>query len=121
MLTASIQTLGVQVVVIILPSIGRSLDVPSSRQQWIVSAYSLTFGCFLLLFGRIADVYGKRLVFLAGSAFFTMASVLCPVMPSEIPFDIFRGFQGIASAASMSSALGILGQTFKAGKYKNYA
>jgi MFS family permease len=42
-------------------------------------------------------------------------------MPSEIPFDIFRGLQGLASAASMSSALGILGQTFKPGKYKNYA
>lgn len=115
------QTLGVQVVVIILPSIGRALDVPSSRQQWIVSAYSLTFGCFLLLFGRIADVYGKRLTYLAGSAWFTTASILCPFMPTEIPFDVFRGFQGLASAASMSSALGILGQTFGPGKYKNYA
>lgn len=106
---------------IILPSIGRALNVPSSRQQWIVSAYSLTFGCFLLLFGRIADVFGKRLVFLAGSAWFTIVTVLCPFLPNEIGFDVFRGLQGLASAAMMSSALGILGSTFKPGIYKNYA
>jgi MFS family permease len=104
-----------------LPSIGRALNVPSSRQQWIVSAYSLTFGCFLLLFGRIADVYGKRLVFLVGSAWFTFVTIICPVMPNEIAFDVFRGLQGLASAATMSSALGILGATFKPGKYKNFA
>jgi hypothetical protein len=74
-----------------------------------------------LLFGRIADVYGKRLVFLAGSAWFTIVTIVCPFMPNEIAFDVFRGLQGLASAATMSSALGILGATFKPGKYKNYA
>lgn len=107
--------------VIILPSIGKDLGVPSSRYQWIVSAYSLTTGCSLLLCGRIADVYGKRLVFIIGSIWFTIVSIATPFMPNEIAFDVFRGFQGIGSAAAMSSALGILGNSFNPGKAKNYA
>ena len=75
----------------------------------------------MLLFGRIADVYGKRITFLVGSSMFMAASIICPFMPTDIPFDVFRGLQGISSAASMSSALGILGHTFSPGKYKNYA
>ncbi|KAG7146771.1 Low affinity ammonium transporter like protein [Verticillium longisporum] len=61
-------TMSLQAVVIILPAIGSDLDIPEQRLQWIVSAYSLAFGCFLLLWGRIADIYGKRLIFVAGSA-----------------------------------------------------
>jgi len=65
---AFLNTLSNQAVVIILPTIGRDLNIPAARQQWIVSAYSLTFGCFLLLWGRIADVIGKKKVFIWGSA-----------------------------------------------------
>ena len=57
---AFLNTLSNQASVIILPTIGRDLDIPAPRQQWIVSSYSLAFGCFLLLWGRLADVYGKR-------------------------------------------------------------
>jgi MFS family permease len=116
------QTLGVQAAVIILPSIGKALDIPDSRQQWIISAYSLTFGCFLLICGRIADVHGKRLVFIAGSAWFTAVSVAIPFAPNEITFDILRGLQGLGAAANVPTALGILGQTIPSGtKAKNYA
>jgi MFS family permease len=52
-----------QAVVIILRTVGRDLDILAARQQWIDSAYSLTFGSFLLLWGCIADVYGKKQVF----------------------------------------------------------
>jgi MFS family permease len=108
--------------VIILPSIGKALNIPDSRQQWIVSAYSLTFGCFLLICGRIADVHGKRLVFIAGSLWFTAISVAIPFSPNEITFDVLRGLQGLGAAANVPTALGILGQTIPSGsKAKNYA
>ncbi|CAK7562476.1 MAG: hypothetical protein SEPTF4163_000322 [Sporothrix epigloea] len=116
-----INTLSVQAVVIILPSIGRDLAIPDSRLQWVVSAYSLTFGCFLMLWGRIADVFGKKAIFVAGSAWFTATMVANPFIPNEIVFDMFRGLQGLGAAANVPTAIGILGTTFPPGKAKNYA
>ncbi|KAF2203352.1 MFS general substrate transporter [Delitschia confertaspora ATCC 74209] len=118
---AFLNTLGVQAAVIILPTIGRDLGIPDSRQQWIVSAYSLTFGCFLLLWGRLADVYGKRLIFIWGSLWITISSIILPFVPNEIGFDVFRGLQGLGAAAMVPTAIGILGVTFPPGKAKNYA
>jgi MFS family permease len=114
-------TLSNQAVVIILPTIGRDLDIPAARQQWIVSAYSLTFGCFLLLWGRIADVIGKKKVFIWGSAWVCLTTLVCPFIPNEIGFDVFRGLQGLGAAANVPTAIGILGVTFPPGKAKNYA
>ncbi|OAA71602.1 efflux protein [Cordyceps fumosorosea ARSEF 2679] len=118
---AFINTLSAQSVVIILPAMGKSLDIPDSRLQWIVSAYSLTFGCFLLLWGRIADIFGKRFIFIAGSIWVTLATALNPLMPNEISFDLFRGLHGLGAAANVPTAIGILGVTFPPGKAKNYA
>lgn len=81
--------------VIILPTIGCDLSIPDTRLQWIVSAYSLTFGCFLLLWGRIADIYGKRRMFIFGSAWFAMTMLVNPFLPNEIAFDLFRGLSGL--------------------------
>ncbi|KAK2613115.1 hypothetical protein N8I77_000044 [Diaporthe amygdali] len=114
-------TLSGQAVVIVLPTIGREIGIPDSRQQWIVSAYSLAFGCFLLLWGRIADLYGKRKIFVLGSGWVAITLAVNPVIPNEIAFDLFRGFQGIGAAANVPTALGILGTTFPPGKAKNYA
>ncbi|KAF2193686.1 MFS general substrate transporter [Zopfia rhizophila CBS 207.26] len=118
---AFINTLGIQAAVIILPTIGRHLDIPESRQQWIISAYSIAFGCFLLLWGRLADVYGKRLIFIWGSVWITVTSLMVPFMPNEIGFDVLRGLQGLGAAAIIPTGIGILGVTFPPGKAKNYA
>ncbi|KAM0665817.1 hypothetical protein ACQRIU_000818 [Beauveria bassiana] len=118
---AFINTLSAQAVVIILPAMGKTLNIPDSRLQWIVSAYSLTFGCFLLLWGRIADIFGKRFIFIAGSIWVTLATALNPLMPNEIAFDFFRGLHGLGAAANVPTAIGILGVTFPPGKAKNYA
>ncbi|WAO91151.1 MFS domain-containing protein [Fusarium falciforme] len=115
------QTLSGQSVVIILPSIGKALDIPNSRQQWIVSSYLPTFGCFLLLWGRIADIYGKRLIFILGSTWVTICCAANAFIPTEIAFDLFRGLHGLGAAANVPTALGILGTTFPSGKAKNYA
>lgn len=80
-----------------MPHIGRDLDIPDTRQQWIVSSYVLAFGCFLLLWGRIADIYGKRLIFIFGSIWVTVCCVVNPFLPSEIPFDLFRALHGLVS------------------------
>jgi MFS family permease len=118
---AFLNTMSNQAVVIILPTIGRDLDIPAARQQWIVSAYSLTFGCFLLLWGRIADVVGKKKVFIWGSTWVCLTTLVCPFVPDEIGFDVFRGLQGLGAAANVPTAIGILGVTFPPGKAKNYA
>ncbi|KAH6608617.1 hypothetical protein Trco_001963 [Trichoderma cornu-damae] len=118
---AFLNTLAIQSVVIILPAIGRDLSVPESRQQWIVSSYSLTFGCFLLLWGRVADLYGKRLVFVLGSVWATAVTAASPFVPSEAAFNLFRGLHGLGAAANVPTAIGILGVTFPPGKAKNYA
>ncbi|KAF4470915.1 hypothetical protein FALBO_2177 [Fusarium albosuccineum] len=114
-------TLSSQSVVIILPEIGRALDVPDTRLQWIVSSYVLTFGCFLLLWGRIADIYGKRLIFILGSIWVTICCIVNAFIPTEIAFDLFRGLHGLGAAANVPTAIGILGTTFPPGKAKNYA
>ncbi|KJK90164.1 hypothetical protein H633G_05996 [Metarhizium anisopliae BRIP 53284] len=118
---AFLNVLNIQSVVIILPTIGRRLDIPESRQQWIVSSYSLAFGCFLLLWGRIADIYGKRLIFILGSLWVTCVTAANPFMPNETAFNLFRGLQGLGAAATVPTAIGILGVTFPPGKAKNYA
>ncbi|KAL2172879.1 hypothetical protein VTG60DRAFT_57 [Thermothelomyces hinnuleus] len=110
-----------QAVVIILPTIGRELGIPESRLQWVLSAYSLAFGCFLLFWGRVADIYGKRKIFVAGSAWFAATTIVNPFLPNEIAFDLFRGLQGLGAAASVPTAIGILGTTFPPSKAKNYA
>lgn len=89
------QILSNQAVVIILPTIGQDLNIPDSRLQWLVSSYSLTFGCFLLLWGRIADIYGKRLIFILGSGFAAVTMIINPFLTNEIAFNLFRGLSGI--------------------------
>lgn len=86
-----------------------------------MSAYSLTFGCFLLLWGRVADLYGKRTIFVLGSAWVALTTVINPFIPNEIGFNVFRGLQGLGAAANVPTAIGILGTTFPPGKAKNYA
>ncbi|KAG9749432.1 drug resistance protein, partial [Aureobasidium melanogenum] len=91
------------------------------RQQWIVSAYSLSFGCFLLLWGKLADVYGKRPIFILGSLWVAILTLINPFATNEIAFDLLRGLQGVGGAGNVPSAIGILSATFPPGKARNYA
>jgi MFS family permease len=84
-------------VVIIMPTIGQDRGIPETRLQWIISAYALTFGCFLLFWGRVADIYGKRKIFVCGSAWFAVTTLVNPFVPNEIAFDLLRALQGLVS------------------------
>src|SRR4051812_5076451 len=75
--------LDVSIVNVALPSIGKSLDFSRDNLQWVITAYSITFGGFLLLGGRAADLLGRRRVFLVGVVLFTVASFLCGLAWSE--------------------------------------
>lgn len=94
--------LALQSAVLILPTIARDIGIPASRQQWVISSYSLAFGCFLLIWGRIADLYGRRVIFILGSALVIPATALNPLVRNEIGFDTFRGLQGFVRAPFQS-------------------
>src|ERR671934_313274 len=75
--------LDVSIVNVALPSIGRSLHFSVTGLQWVVTAYAITFGGFLLLGGRAADYLGRRRVFVVGVTLFTLASLVCGLAQSE--------------------------------------
>ncbi|KAJ4295461.1 hypothetical protein N0V90_007473 [Kalmusia sp. IMI 367209] len=96
--------------------------LPFSKARAIALVITVTAASFLnLLWGRLADVYGKKIIFVWGSIWITVTSVIVPAIPNEIGFDIFRGLQGLGAAAMVPTAIGILGTTFPPGKAKNYA
>ena len=75
--------LDVSIVNVALPSIGEALDFSQENLQWVISAYAITFGGFLLLAGRAADLLGRRRVFMVGVAVFTAASLVCGLANTE--------------------------------------
>ncbi|HET8585621.1 MAG TPA: MFS transporter, partial [Casimicrobiaceae bacterium] len=75
--------LDVSIVNVALPSIGKALDFSRDSLQWVITAYAITYGGFLLLAGRAADIVGRRRLFLAGVVVFTAASFVCGLAWSE--------------------------------------
>ncbi len=82
----------------------RTLDIPETRQQWIISAYALTAGAFLLLAGKLADVYGKRLLFILGCLIFGGTLLGAALSPNEICMYIMRALQGVVSISARTMA-----------------
>ena len=113
--------LDVSIVNVALPSIEKNLNFSPDNLQWILSAYALTFGGFLLLGGRVADHLGRRRVFMAGVALFTVASLLCGLATSEGMLIAFRAVQGLGAAFLSPSALSIITTTFNEGAERNKA
>ena len=113
--------LDVSIVNVALPSIGRSLDFSRENLQWVITAYAITFGGFLLLGGRAADLFGRRRVFLTGVAVFTIASFLCGFAWSEGVLIGARALQGLGAAIISPAALSIIMTTFDEGPERNKA
>ncbi|MGD0558030.1 MAG: MFS transporter [Streptosporangiaceae bacterium] len=105
--------LDITIVNVALPDIQRALDSSFSDLQWIVDAYALTLAAFLLTAGSLADMYGRRLLYLIGLAIFTCASVLCGFATSTLMLQLSRGLQGVGGAIMFSVSLALLADSFR--------
>jgi EmrB/QacA subfamily drug resistance transporter len=113
--------LDIAIVNVALPSIGRDLDFAGENLQWVITAYALTYGGFLLLGGRAADLLGRRFIFMGGMALFTVASLVCGLSTSDEMLIIARGVQGLGAATVGPAALSIVSTTFTEGSERNKA
>jgi len=104
-----------------LPSIGRDLDLSQDSLSWVVNAYTLTFGGFLLLGGRLADILGRRRVYMAGLVLFGAASFVGGFSQTEGMLIIARAVQGLGAALLSPAALSILTTVFREGAERNRA
>src|SRR5438093_4835997 len=113
--------LDVAIVNVALPSIKTDLHFSQEGLQWIVTAYAIIFGGVLLLGGRLADLLGRRRLFIVGVALFTIASLLDGLAWSEGSLIAFRAVQGLGAALLSPAALSILTTTFREGRERNLA
>ncbi|MGH3081606.1 MAG: DHA2 family efflux MFS transporter permease subunit [Gaiellaceae bacterium] len=105
--------LDVAIVNVALPSIQEDLGISRDTLQWIVTAYSLAFGGFLLLGGRAADLLGRRKVFMFGMVLFTGGSLACGLADSGTQLIIFRAVQGLGGAIVSPATLAIISDSFR--------
>src|SRR5437764_6007857 len=113
--------LDVSIVNVALPSIGRSLHFTRENLQWVITAYAIAFGGFLLLGGRAADLLGRRRVFFVGVTLFTIASLVCGLAQSEGMLIASRAVQGLGGAIISPAALSIVMTSFEEGPERNKA
>ena len=113
--------LDIAIVNVALPSIKVDLGFSQGDLQWVISAYALVFGGFLLLGGRAADILGRRRIFLGGIAVFTVASLLAGLAWSDGSLIAARAAQGLGAAIITPAALSILSTTFPEGRERNIA
>jgi EmrB/QacA subfamily drug resistance transporter len=113
--------LDVAIVNVALPTIKNALDFSDANLQWVVSAYTLTFGGFLMLGSRIADLLGRKRLFVAGLVLFSAASLACGLSQSDTQLIVFRAIQGLGAAVISPAALAILTTTFAEGEERNKA
>ncbi|KAK1232623.1 hypothetical protein PQX77_004243 [Marasmius sp. AFHP31] len=106
---------------IAIPTMQREFGVPESELIWVMSAYPLSAGCLLLLFGRLADLYGRKLVFLIGSFWLLAFTIGCGCSNDPIVLSILRGFQGVGASATIPASLGILAETFPPSQLRSVA
>jgi EmrB/QacA subfamily drug resistance transporter len=113
--------LDVSIVNVALPAIQKAFNMTATNLQWIVTAYTLTFGGFLLLGGRAADLFGRRKIFLGGVIAFTLFSLGAGVSQSGNMIIVFRALQGLAGAFMSPAALSIVLVTYREGHERNVA
>src|SRR5881628_3148320 len=113
--------LDIAIVNVALPSIRTDLHFSQESLQWVITAYSIFFGGVLLLGGRLADLLGRRRLFIAGLALFTVSSLLDGLAWSEGSLIAFRALQGLGAALVSPAALSILTTMFREGRERNLA
>jgi EmrB/QacA subfamily drug resistance transporter len=113
--------LDVSIVNVALPSIGRSLHFSQTGLQWVITAYAITFGGFLLLGGRAGDILGRKRMFLTGLVIFSAASLVCGLANTTGVLIAARAVQGFGAAIVSPSTLSIITTTFEEGAERNKA
>src|SRR5467141_5396256 len=113
--------LDIAIVNVALPSIRTDLHFSQEGLQWVITAYAILFGGALLLGGRLADLLGRRRLFVAGLVLFTVSSLLDGLAWSEGSLIAFRSLQGLGAAMLSPAALSILTTTFREGRERNLA
>jgi len=113
--------LDVAIVNVALPSIRADLHFSETGLQWVISAYAILFGGALLLGGRLADILGRRRLFVAGLALFSVSSLLCGIAWSSSSLIAFRAVQGLGGALLAPAALSLLMTRFAEGRERNLA
>jgi len=113
--------LDLAIVNVALATIKSDLDFSQASLQWVITAYAIVFGGFLLLGGRLADVLGRRRIFIAGVALFTLSSVLCGFAWSAGSLVAFRALEGLGGALLAPAGLSLLMTTFREGRERNVA
>jgi EmrB/QacA subfamily drug resistance transporter len=113
--------LDVAIVNVALPTIFRELRFAPNNLQWVITAYTLTFGGFLLLGGRASDLFGRRKIFIAAVGTFAFLSLMCGLAQTETQLIIARACQGLAAAIMSPAALSIVLAEFTEGKERNKA
>src|SRR6202043_212812 len=105
--------LDITIVNVALPDIQRALRSSFADLQWVIDAYALTLAAFLLTAGSLADMYGRRRLYLIGLAVFTAASVLCGFATSTLMLQLSRGLQGVGGAIMFAVSLALLADAFR--------
>ncbi|KAJ7444946.1 major facilitator superfamily domain-containing protein [Mycena latifolia] len=104
-----------------LPTIGKDLNFKQSDLQWPLNVYALSYGCLLLFFGRLGDIVGGRIMFLAGSIWFSIWSLVTAFAPNSETFIAFVALMGLGAAANTPSGLGLFAAFFPPGPKRNKA
>jgi EmrB/QacA subfamily drug resistance transporter len=120
-MTQFVVVIDASIVNVALPSMGTALDISQDNLSWVVNAYTLTFGGFLLLGGRLADYLGRRRIFISGMVIFSLASLLGGFAQSEAWLNGSRALQGLGAAMISPAALSIITTTFAEGAERNRA
>jgi EmrB/QacA subfamily drug resistance transporter len=120
-MTQFVVVIDASIVNVALPSIGKALDFSQNDLSWVVNSYTLTFGGFLLLGGRLADYLGRRRVFMIGMTLFALASLAGGFAQSESWLIGARAIQGLGAAIASPAALSIVTTTFSEGSERNKA
>jgi EmrB/QacA subfamily drug resistance transporter len=114
-------TIDLTIVNVSLPTIGRDLHFGPTNLQWLATAYALTYGGFLLLGGRVADLLGRRRIVMLGLGLFASASLACALATSEALLIAMRAAQGVGAAVMIPAALSIVMNMFEEGAERNKA
>src|SRR5918995_3477961 len=119
--TQFVLILDIAIVTVALPSIGTDLEFAPADLSWVINAYALMFGGFLLLGGRMADLIGRRRMFMVGLVVFTAASLAGALAQSALWLVLARGVQGLGAALVSPAALSLVMTLFREGPERNKA